>query len=47
MIMWNILLKGTATVWYQRSILFRGGVFCLFFWKSVTGFCTIATVIVK
>lgn len=45
---YDVLLQATATVWYQRSVLFRGGVFCLFvFVRRVSGFCTRAIVIVK
>lgn len=30
MITWDILLEGTATVWYLSSVLFRGGGFVCF-----------------
>lgn len=47
LIAWDILLKGTATVWSQGSILLRDVGFFFGFDKSVSGFCTVAVAIVK
>lgn len=47
LVAWDILLKGTATVWSQRSVLLRDVFFFFGFVKSVSGFCTVAIAIVK